>query len=168
MLFQSSNPAYALTLLSHARKLYAFADVYRGKYSDVITDAQGFYNSWSGYQDELMWGALWLYRATGEAAYLAKAQAAYGAIFVGNWGEQTYPNLKWTHAWDDKTYGSLVLFSMLTTNAVYRVNAERFLDFWTIGRADGRVTYTPGGLAWLDPAGWGNLRYAENTAFLAF
>jgi hypothetical protein len=134
MLFQSSDPTYAATLLSHARKLYAFADTYRGKYSDSISAAQGFYNSWSGYTDELMWGGLWLYRATGEATYLSKAQTAYNAIFAGNWGNQTYPSLKWTHAWDDKSYGSLVLFSMLTTNAGYRVNAERWLDFWTIGR----------------------------------
>ena len=168
MLFQSSNPAYAATLLGHARKLYAFADTYRGKYSDAITAAQGYYTSWSGYQDELLWGALWLYQASGESNYLAKAQTAYNAIFVGNWGDQSYPALKWTHAWDDKTYGSLVLFSMLTTNTGYRVNAERWLDYWTVGRSDGRVTYTPGGLAWLDSGGWGNLRYAMNTAFLAF
>jgi hypothetical protein len=168
MLFQSSNPSYAATLLSHARKLYAFADAYRGKYSDSINAAQGYYTSWSGYMDELMWGALWLYRATGESSYLTKAQTAYNSIFAGNWGDQSYPSLKWTHAWDDKSYGSLVLFSMLTTNTGCRVNAERWLDFWTIGRPDGRVTYTPGGLAWLDPAGWGNLRYAMNTAFLAF
>jgi len=30
----------------------------------------------------------------------------YNAIFAGNWGDQTYPSLKWTHAWDDKSYGS--------------------------------------------------------------
>jgi len=167
MLFQASNPTYAATLLSQAKKLYAFADTYRGKYSDAITDASAYYNSWSGYTDELMWGALWLYKATGDTNYLGKALAAYNTEFVGNWGDQTYPSLKWTHSWDDKTYGSLVLLSMLTTNSVYRVNAEHWLDFWTVGRPDGRVTYTPGGLAWLDPAGWGNLRYAMTTAFLA-
>ena len=32
-------PTYANTLLSHARQLYTFADTYRGKYSDCITDA---------------------------------------------------------------------------------------------------------------------------------
>ena len=165
MLFQLSNPTYAATLLAHAKKLYKFADTYRGKYSDAITDAQAFYNSWSGYMDELMWGGLWLYRATGDTNYLAKAQAAYTNIFIGNWGDQTYPSLKWTHAWDDKTYGSLVLFAELTTNTAYRINAERYLDWWTVGRPDSRITYTPGGLAWLDT--WGSLRYANNTALMA-
>jgi len=164
MLFQSSNPTYASNLLAQAKTLYKFADTYRGKYSDAISDAAGFYNS-GGYMDELMWGALWLYRATGDTNYLAKAQAAYTNIFVGNWGDQTYPNLEWTQCWDDKTYGSLVLFSELTTNSIYRVNSERWLDYWTIGRPDGRITYTPGGLAWLSQ--WASLRYAENTALMA-
>ena len=165
ILFQSSNPTYASNLLAQAKKLYKFADTYRGKYSDSITDAQAFYNSWSGYMDELMWGGLWLYRATGDTNYLAKAQAAYSSIFVGNWGDQSYPALKWTHAWDDKTYGSLILLSELTTNAIYRINAERYLNWWTIGRPDSRITYTSGGLAWLDT--WGSLRYANNTALMA-
>lgn len=164
MLFQASNPTYASNLLVNAKALYTFADTYRGIYSASITDAANFYTS-SGYLDELMWGALWLYRATGDTNYLAKAQTAYANIFVGDWGDQTYPNLEWTQCWDDKTYGSLVLFSELTTNTEYQVNAERWLDWWTVGRPDGRITYTPGGLAWLSE--WASLRYAENTAFLA-
>ena len=164
MLFQASNPTYATNLLANAKALYTFADTYRGIYSTSITGAANFYAS-SGYLDELMWGALWLYRATGDTNYLAKAQTAYTNIFVGNWGDQTYPNLKWTQCWDDKTYGSLVLFSELTTNTEYQVNAERWLDWWTVGRPDGRITYTPGGLAWLSE--WASLRYAENTALLA-
>lgn len=41
------------------------------------------------------------------------------------------------------------------------------LDWWTVGYgSDGSVDYTPGGLAWLDE--WGCLRYACNTAFIAF
>ena len=54
------------TLLTHARQLYTFADTFRGKYSDCITDAASFYQSWSGFNDELVWGAIWLYRATNE------------------------------------------------------------------------------------------------------
>jgi len=41
----------------------------------VARDAAGFYNSFSGFNDELVWGALWLFRATGDATFLAKAQA---------------------------------------------------------------------------------------------
>ncbi|MEZ4731055.1 MAG: glycoside hydrolase family 9 protein [Caldilineaceae bacterium] len=155
--FQESDPAYADTLRTHAIQLYTFADTYRGKYSDCITDAAAFYNSWSGYNDELVWGALWLYRATNDNAYLAKAQS-----YAANLGTE----FKWTHAWDDKSYGSRVLLAQLTGNATYRQAVEQWLDYWTVGYNGQRVRYTPGGLAWLDQ--WGSLRYTANTAFIAF
>jgi endoglucanase len=69
------------TLLSHARSLYTFADTYRGTYDKCITGASGFYTSFSGYWDELVWGALWLYKATGDGSYLTKAQS-----YVANLG----------------------------------------------------------------------------------
>ena len=47
LVFRPTDAAYANGLLAHARDLYAFADTYRGKYSDCISDAQGYYNSWS-------------------------------------------------------------------------------------------------------------------------
>ena len=67
MVFQPTDAAYAAQCLDHAQALYAFADAHRGKYSDAIPNAAAFYNSWSGYRDELAWGALWLHRATGHA-----------------------------------------------------------------------------------------------------
>jgi endoglucanase len=73
--FRPTNATYANTLLTHARQLYTFADTYRGKYSDCITDAASYYNSWSGFNDELVWGAIWMYRATNETAFLDKAQS---------------------------------------------------------------------------------------------
>ncbi len=78
---------------------------------------------------------------------------------------------KWTHAWDDKSYGSYVLLAKLTGKPQYIADAERWLNWWTVGGteygADGtRITYSPGGQAFLDQ--WGSLRYAANTAFIAF
>jgi endoglucanase len=168
MAFRPTNPTYANTLLSHARQLYSFADTYRGKYSDCITDASGFYNSWSGYNDELVWGALWMYRATNETAFLDKAQAYYANL--SNQQQSTIKSYKWTHAWDDKSYGSYVLLAKLTGATQYHQDAQRWLNWWTVGGtalgADGtRVNYSPGGEAVLDQ--WGSLRYAANTAFIA-
>ena len=158
ILFRTSDPAYSAKLLAHARTLFAFADTYRGKYSDSITDAATYYNSWSGYYDELAWSAAWMYRATGEATYLAKAEAIYASNLSG------LP-LKWTHNWDDKTYGTTVLLAQLTGKAVYKTAAQNWLDYWTVGYNGAKIATTPGGLAWLDQ--WGSLRYAANTAFLA-
>ena len=158
MVFQASQPAYAAELLDHAAALYAFADADRGKYSDSIPNAANFYNSWSGYQDELVWGALWLHRATGDAAYLTKAKLDYPALNGGS-------RYTWALSWDDKSYGCYILMAMLDGGAAYRADAERWLDFWTVGVNGQSVTRTPGGLAWLDQ--WGTLRYAANTAFCA-
>ena len=40
----------------------------------MIFQVYAFYNSWSGYNDELAWGALWLYKATQDDKYLAYAE----------------------------------------------------------------------------------------------
>jgi endoglucanase len=168
MAFRPTNATYANTLLSHARQLYTFADTFRGKYSDCITDAAAFYNSWSGYNDELVWGAIWLYRATSETAFLDKAQTYYANLSTQQ--QTTIKSYKWTHAWDDKSYGSYVLLAKLTGATQYHQDAQRWLNWWTVGGtslgADGtRVNYSPGGQAVLDQ--WGSLRYAANTSFIA-
>ncbi len=166
--FRPTDPTYANTLLTHARQLYSFADTYRGKYSDCITDAAGYYNSWSGYNDELVWGAIWMYRATNETAFLDKAQSYYANL--SNQQQTQVKSYKWTHAWDDKSYGSYVLLAKLTNATQYHNDSQRWLNWWTVGGtalgADGtRVNYSPGGQAVLDQ--WGSLRYAANTAFVA-
>ncbi|NUT50327.1 MAG: endoglucanase [Saccharothrix sp.] len=163
MVFKQTDPTYAATLLTHAKQLYTFADTYRGKYSSCITDSANFYNSWSGYQDELVWGAIWLYRATGDASYLTKAKAEYPKLSTEP--QSTTRSYKWTIAWDDKSYGAYALLAKLTGEAEYIADANRWLDFWTTGYNGNRVRYSPGGQAVLDT--WGSLRYAANTAFVA-
>ena len=163
MIFKTDDPTYSATLLRHARELHTFAHTYKGKYSDCITDARAFYNSWSGYNDELVWSSLWLHRATGEASYLTKARADYSNL--GTEPQTTTKSYKWTHAWDDKSYGSYVLMAKLTGEPQYKADAERWLDYWTTGYQGARVRYTPGGLAQLDQ--WGATRYAANTSFIA-
>ncbi|MEO0540289.1 MAG: glycoside hydrolase family 9 protein [Cyanobacteria bacterium P01_A01_bin.105] len=148
--FRQTDPAYADTLLDHAQQLYTFADTYRGRYSDSILDARSYYNSWSGYSDELSWGAAWLHRATGDPQYLAKAEQHYQGLGNG-----------WTQNWDDKSYGAGILLAQATDKANYRDDVENWLDHW----AGGGIQSTAGGLAWLDR--WGALRYSANTAFLA-
>ncbi len=164
IVFKETSPSYSRSLLRHARYLYEFADKYRGKYSDCITDAKEFYNSWSGYNDELVWAAAWLYQATGDKQYLEKAEQYYDNLSTEK--DSNLRSYKWTHAWDDKSYGTYVLLAKLTGKEKYIQDAERWLDYWTEGYNGEKINYTPGGLAWLDQ--WGSLRYAANTAFLAF
>ena len=154
MLLEDDDPAYSAEVLQHARDLYAFADEHQGRYVDSIPDVVPFYNSWSGYFDELAWAATWLHRATGEATYLTDAEAHYASAS---------PDPLWSQSWDGKINGAAVLLHHLTGKEGYRSDAERHLNHWLPG---GGIAYTPGGLAWLDT--WGSLRYAANTSFLAF
>ncbi len=158
MLFREADPEYADVCLRHARELFSFADRHRGTYTDAIVDARAYYNSFSGYQDELAWASAWLYRATREKPFLARSEEIYAnELAAGKWD--------WTHSWDDKKYGTAVLLAALTRNKRYVRDVSRWLDFWTVGRDGQRVQTTRGGLAWLDQ--WGSLRYAANTAFMA-
>lgn len=163
MVFKTDDPSYSTILLNHAIQLYNFADTYRGKYSSSITDAAGYYQSFSGYNDELVWGAIWLYRATGDAAWLAKAESYYANLSTEP--QSTIRSYKWGLAWDDKSYGCYALLAKLTAKTQYKEDIERHLDYWTDGYNGQRITYTPGGLAFLDV--WGALRYAVNASFLA-
>ena len=60
---ETGDSGYADSLLEASESLFTFADRYRGRYSDSIPSVQRFYNSWSGYYDELAYGAAWLARA---------------------------------------------------------------------------------------------------------
>ncbi|SCF38866.1 processive endocellulase [Micromonospora matsumotoense] len=163
MVFRPTDAAYADKLLTHAKQLYTFADTVRKSYHECITDATSFYKSWSGYQDELVWGAIWLHRATGDAAYLTKAESEYDKL--GTEPQSTTRSYKWTIAWDNKQFGAYVLLANLTGKQKYVDDANRWLDYWTVGINGQKVPYSPGGMAVLDS--WGALRYAANTSFAA-
>ena len=177
IVFRPTDPTYANTLLTHAEQLYNFADTYRGVFSDcIIAEDPDVYRSWSGYADELVWDAIWLSKAEeaksagSGAAYLNKAIAYYPNLGLED--KQTVHKYKWTFNWDDKTYGDYLMMARLVPgDAQYKADAERWLNWWTVGGteygADGtKVPYTPGGHARVD--NWGSLRYAANTSFMAF
>ncbi|GAA3735059.1 glycoside hydrolase family 9 protein [Salinactinospora qingdaonensis] len=162
LVFAEDDPAYADTLVQHAEELYNFADTYRGVYSDCVP-AGSFYDSYSGYQDELVWGAYWLYKATGDQSYLDKAETEYQNLSTEP--QTDTRSYKWTIAWDDKSYGAYALLAMETGKQEYIDDTNRWLDYWTVGVNGEQISYSPGGQAFLDT--WGSLRYAANTAFVA-
>lgn len=158
---RNGEVAYADKLLSSAMALYQFADTYRGKYSDSIPVAQGFYNSYSGYYDELANSAVWLAQAVqaqgGDgSAYLNQAFSLYNTMIGGL-------NKGWTGNWDDSSYATAVLLSQQTGSTTIRQQVEGWLNNWVTG--GNGVQITAGGLRWISQ--WGSLRYAANTAFLA-
>jgi hypothetical protein len=149
--------------LSTAERLYSMAE--SAKSDAGYTAANGFYNSFSGFWDELTWGAIWLYLATGNRTYLDKAET-YVQNLTTKQG-QTGWEYRWTYSWDDCRYGAVLKLAQLTGKQVYVEWIERQLDWWSRrAPADGgNINYTPAGLPWLDT--WGVLRYANAEAFLA-
>ncbi len=164
ILFQDDDQVYSARLLQSAEELYDYADRVREAYSNTITDAAGFYRSFSNYEDEIVWGAAWLYRATNDNKYLVKAEAEYDNM--QREGQSAIAKYKEAFSWDDKAYGAYVLLSILTGKDKYKQDAERNLNWWTgVGVNGDVVPTTPGGLPHIRQ--WGTLRYANNEAFLA-
>ncbi|AEM74912.1 glycoside hydrolase family 9 protein [Caldicellulosiruptor acetigenus] len=162
IVIKQRNSKKARIYLKHAKELYDFAA--ETKSDAGYTAANGYYNSWSGFWDELSWAAVWLYLATGDKYYLSEAKK-----YVSNWPKIAGSNTidyRWAHCWDDVHYGAALLLAKITDENTYKQIVEKHLDYWTIGYQGQRIKYTPKGLAWLDQ--WGSLRYATTTAFLAF
>ncbi|MFL6112561.1 MAG: glycoside hydrolase family 9 protein, partial [Catenulispora sp.] len=163
IVFKTDDPAYSATLVAQAKSLYEFADDFRGKYDACITGASSFYTSFSGYWDELVWGAIWLYKATGDATYLTKAQNYFPNMNKAN--QTTTPEYAWTISWDDSSFACYLLLAQLTGQQQYIDDAERNLDWFTTGYNGQHVATSPGGEAQVDV--WGTARYAANEAYLA-
>ncbi|KAF5937332.1 hypothetical protein HYC85_024838 [Camellia sinensis] len=61
LVFRRIDPTNAKLLVTRAIRVFEFADKYRGVYSNGLKKVVcPFYCSFSGYQDELLWGAAWL------------------------------------------------------------------------------------------------------------
>ncbi len=154
VVFKDIDSAYSKECIAHAKQLYDFAE--RTKSDSGYTAANGFYNSWSGFYDELAWAGSWLYLATNDKTYLNKAET-----YIGSAG----CNYKWTMCWDDVGIGAATMLAKLTDKQTYKSIVEKNLDWWSTGTNGERISYTPKGLAWLD--GWGSLRYATTAGFVA-
>uniref|UniRef100_A0A2C9JJ67 Endoglucanase n=1 Tax=Biomphalaria glabrata TaxID=6526 RepID=A0A2C9JJ67_BIOGL len=147
--FKEKDPTYANTLLEHAKQLWDFGMNHKGKYSESVGAAAGFYPS-NNFTDELCWGSIWLYQATKEAKYLTEAEKYLDDLPA------------WGMSWDDKTIVNQVLLYNITKKDKYKAAVEGSYKMWFPG---GSIPYTPKGLAYR--LQWGSLRYASNMAFAA-
>ncbi|KAL6630433.1 Six-hairpin glycosidase-like protein [Neocallimastix sp. 'constans'] len=159
LVFKDDDPAYAATCLKHAKELYEFADKYQDTYTTGIPDAQGYYRSYSGFKDELVWGAAMLLLATGDESYRAKADAIWDYPYNKH-DPDYFLNSGGPISWDDKKACSYALMYMVTGEDKYKEQAFNHSDLM--------VNYktTPGGL-WFDTnlSAWGSNRYASNAAY---
>ncbi|KAB2072873.1 hypothetical protein ES319_A07G046800v1 [Gossypium barbadense] len=160
MVFRPINRGYSARLLKRARMVFEFADKYRGSYNDSLGPwACPFYCDYSGYQDELVWGAAWLLRATKAPHYrnyvLANIQNLDKSSSFAEFG------------WDTKHAGINVLVSRLIksqTPKPFITNADKFVCSVLPESPTVSVSYLPGGL--LIKPGGSNLQHATALSFL--
>uniref|UniRef100_A0A1D1XGN6 Endoglucanase n=2 Tax=Anthurium amnicola TaxID=1678845 RepID=A0A1D1XGN6_9ARAE len=170
MVFRTVDSTYSDLLIRHAQQLFTFADTYRGSYSVSIPQLQSYYNS-TGYFDELLWAATWLYHATGDQSYLSYVTVQNGKLYA-DWGRPTW------FSWDDKRAGTQVLLSRLnffsskkSSNAenlglqMYKKTAEAVMCGLLPNSPTATSSRTDGGLVWIDE--WNSLQHPVAASFLA-
>ncbi|XP_044487952.1 endoglucanase 24-like [Mangifera indica] len=165
MAFRWSDPAYAETLLRAAVTVFQFADTYRGAYSDnphIKEGACPFYCDFDGYQDELLWGAAWLRRASQDDSYLNYIETNGKTLGADE-------NIN-EFGWDNKHAGINVLISKevlegnMYTLQSYKASADSFMCTLVPESSASHIEYTPGGLIY--KPGGSNLQHATTISFL--
>ncbi|XP_059641533.1 endoglucanase 6-like [Cornus florida] len=166
VVFRHQNPSYANELLTRAQQLFEFADKYRGKYDSSITVAQKYYRSVSGYGDELLWAAAWLYEATDNQYYLNYLGNNGDALGGTGWAMTEF-------GWDVKYAGVQTLVAKLLMQGKagqyapvfekYQQKAEFFMCS-CLGKGTQNVQKTPGGLIFRQS--WNNLQFVTSASFL--
>ncbi|XP_054776934.1 endoglucanase 24-like isoform X2 [Prosopis cineraria] len=163
--FRSSDPGYSETLLRNAAIAFQFADNYRGAYSDNANIKGGacpYYCDFDGYQDELLWGAAWLRRATQEDSFLNYIQSNGKTLGADD-------NIN-EFGWDNKHAGLNVLVSKeviegnMYSLESYKASAESFLCTLIPETSSSHIEYTPGGLIYRP--GGSNLQHSTSISFL--
>ncbi|KAL3687897.1 hypothetical protein R1sor_014206 [Riccia sorocarpa] len=149
-----SNATYGEILIEKAIQVFDFADTYRGSYNDACP----YYCSFSGHLDELLWGAAWLYRATGRDKYLTYLTDNAGWSYTMN-----------EFLWDNKMAGLQVLLSKayfkgVTSLSNYKSQAEEFICENLPASPKKTVTITSGGLLFLQDDN--NMQYVATASLL--
>ncbi|KAJ4757511.1 Endoglucanase [Rhynchospora pubera] len=159
IVFRGIDAQYSKKLENAAVKAFTFADKYRGNYSESLSSAVcPFYCSYSGFQDELLWAAAWLHKATKNPSYLN-----YAKSLGCNADSDSF-------SWDNKYPGARVLLTkehLLEKNqgaSEFRDHAERFMCSVLPGSPSMSVKYTPGGLLYKMTGS--NLQYVTTSSFL--
>ncbi|KAG8378551.1 hypothetical protein BUALT_Bualt08G0148700 [Buddleja alternifolia] len=159
IVFRKVDRNYSKLLLRTAKSVFQFAMQYRGSYSDSLGSAVcPFYCSYSGYTDELLWGATWLFRATNDVFYLN---------FIRSLGANDNTDI---FSWDNKYAGARVLLARRTlvnndqAFQPFRQQAEDFMCRILPNSPYSSTQYTPGGLMF--KLSGSNLQYVTSISFL--
>nr|QCQ73712.1 endo-(1,4)-beta-D-glucanase [Litchi chinensis] len=143
--------------------VFEFADRHRGAYSSSLHRAVcPFYCDVNGYQDELLWGAAWLHKASRSRVYREYIMRNEVVLHAGDTINE--------FGWDNKHAGINVLISkeVLMGKAGYfesfKQNADGFICSLLPGISHPQVQYSPGGLIF--KAGGSNMQHVTSLSFL--
>ncbi|WVZ95415.1 hypothetical protein U9M48_041183 [Paspalum notatum var. saurae] len=125
-----------------------------------------FYCSYSGYQDELLWAAAWLHRASrGNGTFLSYVRA--NGLQLGA-GDDDF-----SFSWDDKRAGAKVLLARgflrrrLAGLELYKAHSDSYICALVPGTATFQPSqYTPGGLISRGGGGGSGMQYVTTATFL--
>ena len=158
LLFKEEDASYSDLCLKHGIEIYEFADENRGDYTTSVPNVVSFYASYNGYNDELAWAALWLYRATGEEKYYEDYKKI-ADVKYDSWDPKKFSGATGPISWDDKRPGCYILAAMVTKDEGRMKEAYSYCDEVLTQPT------TPGGL-WYDAglSQWASNRYAANAA----
>ncbi|CAD5330355.1 unnamed protein product [Arabidopsis thaliana] len=145
--FKRFDPRYSKLLLDNALRTFEYADSHRGSYTnnpETKLAVCPFYCSVNGYEDELLWGAAWLRRATGKDSYikyLVENSQSFGS-------DSNY----FEFGWDNKVGGVNVLVAKevfeknVAAIAPYKDTAEKLICSFFLETPGAHMSYSPGGL----------------------
>ena len=116
MVFEDEDPEYSAEMLQHAIDLYNFGDTYRG---DHYNRLNGEPYPTNDFTDDLLVGAIWLYKATGDQAWLDKAVGFFPSVEFST---------GWTMHYRDHQYEGFLLLAQILGEQRYYDAAERWID----------------------------------------
>ncbi|WZZ13135.1 hypothetical protein YC2023_106224 [Brassica napus] len=170
LLLHISRKSLKKSFSAHVRRyissLFDFADKYRGKYDSSITVARKYYGSVSGYNDELLWAAAWLYQASNNQFYLDYLGRNGDSMGGTGWSMTEF-------GWDVKYAGVQTLVAKFLMQgkagrhtAVFQKFQQK-ADFFMcslLGKGSRNIQKTPGGLIFRQR--WNNMQFVTSASFL--
>ncbi|KAK6119604.1 hypothetical protein DH2020_046627 [Rehmannia glutinosa] len=153
VVFRHADHAYSRRLLNRAKAVFQFAKTYKGTYDGECP----FYCSYSGFNDELLWAATWLYTATKRSIYMDYIQDEAISATVSEF------------SWDLKYAGAQILLTKYYMEGKkdlhnYKQDADSYICSVLPDSPDHKVYISPGGLVHLRDGA--NAQYVTGTALL--
>lgn len=156
----ANDTNYASALSTAAQSVYNLAETQPFQvYTKSVSAAAGLYQT-NSFASQLVYGALWLYKATGNTTYRDKAANYYDQFKLGSVSVTPMD-------WSDATGAVHVLGAQLDPTK-YAAGAKKWLDTMTSSSSGSPCTFTRGGMLWCNGYSNSNAMVPlQDTALLA-